>query len=126
MEPRRKVPVYLVAFAMLLLAIAAFVVLVAYGSDAFDAYSRHFGTLTEAQFHRANEIMDELHFWARNVLWFGIAPLDVVTFVLAIRARRRGAGRGAVVVAVLVVLIALALAALLALAAAMPSGGMIG
>ena len=125
MERRRKPPAYLVAFAMLVLGIAAFVVLIAYGSEAFDAYSRHFGTLTEAQFHRANEVMDQVHWWARTVLWFGIAPLDVVTFVLAIRARRRGAGSGAVVVAVLVVLIALALAALLALAAAMPSGGMV-
>jgi len=126
MAPRRKWPTYWVAFAMLVLAIAAFVVLVAYGSDAFDAYTRHFGTLSEEQFHEANEVMDQLHGWTRTVLWAGIAPLDVVTFVLAIRARCRGAGAGAVVVAVLAVAIALALAALLALAAAMPSGGMIG
>jgi|SRR5215468_3979823 len=125
MAPRRWPP-YLIAFAMLLLAIASFVVLVGYGSEAFDAYSRHFGTLTEAQFHDANAVMDRLHAWSRAVLWAGIAPLDVATFVLAIRARRRGAGWGAVAVAVLVVLVALALAALLALAAAMPSGGMVG
>jgi len=126
MALRRKWPPYSVAFAMLVLAIAAFVVLVGWGTEAFDAYSRDFGTLTEEQFHRANEVMDRLHFWTRTVLWVGIAPLDVVTFVLAVRARWRGAGKGAVVVAVLVVVIALALAALLALAAAMPSGGMIG
>ena len=49
-----------------------------------------------------------------------------VQLARALRARGRGAGWGAVAVAVLAVLFALALAALLALAAAMPSGGMIG
>jgi len=126
MVARRRWPGYAIAFAMLLLAIAAWIVLIMWGEDAFDAYSRHFGTLTEAQFHDANALMDRLHGWGRMVLWAGIAPLDVATFVLALRARWRGAGWPAVAVAVLVVLIALALAALLALAAAMPSGGMVG
>jgi hypothetical protein len=126
MGPRRRWPPYLIAFALLLLALAAFVSLLAYGSDAFEAYSRHFGTLSPEQFAEANRLMDGLRWWARAVLYCAIGPLDVVTLVLAIRARRRGSGGVAVAVAVLAVLIALALAALLALAAAMPIGGMVG
>jgi hypothetical protein len=111
---------------MLVLALAAFLALIAKGNAGFHEYSRSFGTLTPQQLADANATLDRLRFWTRAVLFGGLAPLDVATLALSIRARGRGAGAGAVVIAVVCVVLALGLAGLVLLAVAIPRAVMVG
>jgi hypothetical protein len=122
----RSWPAHLVAFALWIIALAAFLIVFWRGNSAFDAYSAHFGSLTQDEFAAANETMDRLAAWTRGLLFYAIAPLEVVTLILAIRARLRGGGAGAVAIAVLVGVVGLALVALAVLAAAMPAARMVG
>ena len=98
--------------------------------SAFDAtfrdYSARFGALTEAEFARLNDRMDTLRLLSRVVLFGGFFPLDAATAILGFREWRRVGGATPLVVAILAALLGVSAALLTALAAAMPSGRMIG